>query len=308
MAINTGNFAKLLYPGLNTIYGHKYNEYPLECAEIYESRNSRRAYEEDQGVTGFGLAPVKTEGNAITYDTEQQGFLTRYNHITYGLGFIITEEMVEDDLYDVVGQRRTEGLAYSMRQTEETVAANVFNRAFNTSYTLGDSASLVASAGGGGSASRANVSGGTWTNGAATAADLSEAALEQALIDIANYKDDRGKHIQVQAKQLIIANGNQFNADRILSSSARVGTADNDVNAIKSMGLVPKVVLNHYLTDADAWFIQTDMPNGFIKYVRKGVSFAMDNDFDTSNHKFKASKRDSFGATDPRCVWGNPGA
>lgn len=307
MAINTGNFAKLLYPGLNAIYGHKYNEYAKECDSIYESRNSKRAYEEDQGVTGFGLAPVKQEGNSVVYDTEQQGFLTRYNHITYALGFIITEEMVEDDQYDVVGQRRTEGLAYSMRQTEETVAANVFNRAFNTSYTLGDSATLVASAGGGGSASRANVSGGTWTNGAATAADLSEAALEQALIDIADYKDDRGKRIQVQAKQLIIANGNQFNADRILSSNLRVESADNDVNAIKNMGLVPKVVLNHYLTDADAWFIQTDMPNGFIKYNRKGMSFAMDNDFDTSNHKFKASQRNSFGATDPRCVWGNPG-
>ena len=306
MAINTGNFAKLLYPGLNTIYGHKYNEYSKECDAIFEGRTSRRAYEEDQGVTGFGLAPVKTEGNSTVYDTEQQGFLTRYNHVTYALGFIITEEMIDDDQYDVVGQRRTEGLAYSQRQTEETVAANVLNRAFNTSYLLGDGSSLSAGASGG-STNRANVSGGTWTNGAATAADLSEAALEQALIDIADYKDDRGKRIAVQAKQLIIANGNQFNADRILSSSSRVETADNDVNAVKNMGMVPKVVLNHYLTDADAWFLQTDMPNGFIKYNRKAMSFAMDNDFDTSNAKFKSSARYSFGVTDPRCVWGNPG-
>lgn len=308
MAINSGNFGKLLYPGLNTIYGHKYNEYAKECEQIFETRNSKRAYEEDIGVTGFGLAAIKTEGNASTYDTEQQGFLTRYNHIVYSLGFIITEEMVEDDQYDTVGQRRTEGLAFSQRQTEETVAANIFNRAFNTSYTYGDGASLVASAGGGGSASRPNVSGGTWTNGAATAGDLSEATLEQALIDIANYQDDRGKKIQVNAKQLIIANGNQFNAERILGSTLRSGTADNDANAILSMGLVPKVVLNHYLTDADAWFLQTDMPEGFIKYNRRPMAFAMDNDFDTSNHKFKSSARYSLGATDVRCVWGNPGA
>jgi hypothetical protein len=308
MAINTGNFAKLLYPGLNTIYGHKYNEKPKECSQIFETRSSKRAYEEDLGVTGFGLAAVKTEGNSLTYDTEQQGFLTRYNHVVYSLGFIITEEMMDDDQYDTVGQRRTEGLAFSQRQTEEIVAANIFNRAFSTSYTYGDGASLIASAGGGGSTNRPNVSGGTWTNGAATAGDLSEATLEQALIDIANYTDDRGKRIQVNAKQLIIANGNQFNAERILGSTLRSATADNDTNAIYSMGMVPKVVLNHYLTDADAWFIQTDMPNGFIKYDRKPMSFAMDNDFDTSNAKFKSSARYSMGNTDQRSVWGNPGA
>lgn len=308
MAINTGNFAKLLYPGLNTIYGHKYNEYAKECDQIFEGRSSRRAYEEDQGVTGFGLASVKTEGNAITYDSEQQGFLTRYNHIVYGLGFIITEEMIEDDQYDVVGQRRTEGLAYSMRQTEETVGANVLNRAFNTSYVGGDSATLIASAGGGGSTSHANVSGGTWTNGVATAADLSEATLEQAVIDIADYKDDRGKKIQVMPKQLIIPKDLQFEAERILESRLRVGSADNDVNALYTMGSIPKVVVNHYLTDADAWFIQTDMPNGLIKYNRKGMAFNMDNDFDTSNAKFKATARYSFGWTDPRCIYGSPGA
>ncbi|MBW2647556.1 MAG: Mu-like prophage major head subunit gpT family protein [Deltaproteobacteria bacterium] len=308
MPINTGNFAKLLYPGLNTIYGHKYNEFTKECSQIFETRSSKRAYEEDIGVTGFGLAAVKSEGNAGAYDTEQQGFLTRYNHVVYSLGFIITEEMMDDDQYDTVGQRRTEGLAFSQRQTEETVAANILNRGFNTSFSYGDGSSLIASAGGGGSASRPNVSGGTWTNGAATAGDLSEATLEQALIDIANYEDDRGKKIQVNAKQLIIANGNQFNAERILGSTLRSGTADNDANAILSMGMVPKVVLNHYLTDADAWFIQTDMPNGFIKYERKAMSFAMDNDFDTSNAKFKSQARYSFGNTDQRSVWGNPGA
>lgn len=309
MPINTGNFAKLIYPGLNTIYGHKYNEKQKECSEIFESRTSKRAYEEDLSVTGFGLASIKTEGNSSAYDSEQQGFLTRYNHIVYSLGFIITEEMMDDDLYDTIGQRRTEGLAFSQRQTEEIVSANIFNRAFNTDYTYGDSATLVASAGGGGSSSRPNVSGGSYTNGAATAGDLSEATLEQALVDIANFKDDRGKLIQVNAKQLIIANGNQFNAERILASTLRSGTSDNDPNAIRNMGLVPKVVLNHYLTDADAWFIQTDMPNGFIKYNRKPMTFAMDNDFDTSNAKFKSAARYSVGATDAgRCVWGNPGA
>lgn len=308
MAINTGNFAKLLYPGLNTIYGYKYNEYAKECDQIFESRSSRRAYEEDIGVTGFGLAAVKTEGNSVIYDNEQQGFLTRYNHLTYSLGFIITEEMIDDDQYDVVGQRRTEGLAYSMRQTEETVAANVFNRAFNTSYTLGDGSSLIASAGGGGSASRPNVSGGTWTNGVATASDLSEAALEQAVIDIADFKDDRGKKIQVMPKQLIIPKDLQFEAERILASVLRPATADNDTNALYTMGSIPKVVVNHYLTDSNAWFVQTDMPNGMIKYNRKEVSFDMDDDFDTSNAKFKASARYSFGATDPRGIYGSPGA
>jgi hypothetical protein len=309
MAINTGNFGKLIYPGLNTIFGHKYNEKQKECSQIFEVRSTKRAYEEDIGVTGFGLAAVKTEGNASAYDTEQQGFLTRHTPVVYSLGYIITEEMVEDDLYDTVGQRRTEGLAFSQRQTEEIVSANIFNRGFNTNFTYGDGASLIASAGGGGSSSRPNVSGGTYTNGAATAGDLSEATLEQALIDIANFKDDRGKRIQVNAKQLIIANGNQFNAERILGSTLRSNTANNDANAILSMGLVPKVVLNHYLTDADAWFIQTDMPNGFIKYDRKPMAFAMDNDFDTSNHKFKSAARYSVGCTDVgRAVWGSPGA
>ena len=307
MAINSGNFAKLLYPGLNTIYGHKYNEYSKECDQIFEVRSSKRAYEEDLGVTGFGLAPVKTEGGAITYDTEQQGFLTRYNHVTYALGFIITEEMIDDDQYDVVGQRRTEGLAFSMRQTEETVAANVLNRAFNTSYLGGDGSTLIASTAAG-SATHANASGGTWTNGPTTDGDLSEAVLEQAVIDIGNFTDDRGKKIQVMPKQLIIPNGLQFEAERILKSKLRSSSSDNDLNAMYTMGSVPKVVVNHYLTDGDAWFVQTNMPNGMIKYNRKPMAFAIDNDFDTSNAKFKASARYSFGWTDPRCMYGNTGA
>jgi len=304
--INTGNFAKFLYPGLNTIYGHKYGEYPLECAQIFESKNSSRAYEEDIGVTGFGLAPVKTEGNAVTYDTEQQGFLTRYNNVTYALGFIITEEMMDDDQYDVVGQRRTEGLAYSMRQTKETVHANILNRAFNTSYTGGDGATLIASTGAG-SATHPNASGGTWTNGPVTDADLSVASIEQGVIDIAKFTDDRGKKISVMPKQLIIAVDNQFEAERIMGSVLESGTADNDTNAIRTMGVIPKIVVNHYLTDADAWFIQTDIPNGFTTYMRKAANFSIDNDFDTSNAKFKGQERYSAGWTDSRCAYGSEG-
>jgi len=306
MAINTGNFAKFLYPGLNTIYGRKYGEYPLECAQIFEEKNSSRAYEEDIGVTGFGLAPVKTEGNSVTYDTEQQGFLTRYNHVVYALGFIITEEMMDDDQYDTVGQRRTEGLAYSQRQTKETVAANILNRAFNTSYTGGDGSTLIASAGGG-STNHPNASGGSWTNGPTTAADLSVASLEQAVIDIAKFTDDRGKKIKVMPKQLIVAVDNQFEAERIMTSNLQSGTADNDANVLRTMGVVPRIVTNHYLSDADAWFLQTDIPNGMTNYMRKAAAFSIDNDFDTSNAKFKAQERFSFGWTDSRCMYGSQG-
>ncbi len=308
MPITTGNFAKLLWPGLNAIYGHKYNEYPEECKMIFETKGSRKAFEEDIGVTGFGTAAVKTEGNPIGYDTEQQGFLTRYNHVVYGLGFIITEEMMEDDQYDTVGQRRTEGLAYSMRVTKEIVAANVLNRAFNTSYVGGDGSTLIAAAGSGGSANHANVSGGSWTNGLTTAADLSESALEQAVIDIGNFLDDRGKQMKVLPKKLIIKNDLQFEAERILRSTERVATADNDLNAMKTMGSIPQIVINHYLTDADAWFIQTDIPNGMIHYNRKSAKFTTDNDHDTSNAKFKCTERYSFGWTDSRCLFGSPGA
>ncbi len=308
MPITTGNFAKLLWPGLNTIYGHKYNEFPQEFKEIFETKGSRKAYEEDVGVTGFGTAAVKTEGGRIGYDTEQQGFLTRYNHVVYGLGFIITEEMMEDDQYDTVGQRRTEGLAYSMRVTKEIVAANVLNRAFNTSFVGGDSATLIASAGGGGSTNHPNVSGGSWTNGPVTAADLSEAALEQAVIDIGNFLDDRGKQMKVLSKKLIIKNDLQFEAERILRSTFRVATADNDLNAMKTMGSIPQIAIDHYLTDVDAWFIKTDIPNGMTHFERKAAKFAADNDMDTSNAKFKCTERYSFGWTDPRTMYGSPGA
>jgi len=308
MPITTGNFAKLLWPGLNAIYGHKYNEYPEEYKRIFERKGSRKAFEEDVGITGFGTAAVKTEGNPIGYDTEQQGFLTRYNHVVYGLGFIITEEMMDDDQYDTVGQRRTEGLAYSMRVTKEIVAANVLNRAFNTTYVGGDGSTLIASASGGGSTNHPNVSGGSWTNGPTTAGDLSESVLEQAVIDIGNFLDDRGKQMKTLPKKLIIKNDLQFEAERILMSNLRVATTDNDMNAMRTMGSIPEIVVDHYLTDVDAWFVQTDIPNGMTLYQRKDAKFVSDNDMDTSNAKFKCTERYSFGWTDPRCLYGSQGA
>lgn len=307
MPISTGNAPKLLYPGLRIIYGHKYKEKPKQCDEIFETKMSRRAYEEDIGITGFGLPSIKTEGNAVQYDDEQQGFLTRYTPVVWASGFIITEEMIDDDLYDVVGARRTEGLAYSMRQGEEIVAANVLNRAFNTSYVGGDASTLIASTGAG-SATHPNVSGGTWVNGPTADIDLSETALEQAKIDIDDFRDDRGKRMQVNIKQLIIASANQFEAERILSSKLRVDTANNDLNAIYSMGTIPKVTVNNYLTDADAWFIQTDCPNGMTKFLRKAMTFSTDNEFDTTNAKFKVTHRYSLGWTDPRSMYGSEGS
>lgn len=307
MPINTGNIAKLLWPGLNTIYGYNYAEYPLERSQIFETKTSKKAFEENIGMTGYGLAKVKAEGAPINYDTQQQGFLTRFNHVVYATGFVISEEAIEDNLYKEVGLEGTEGIAYSIRQTDETVHANILNRAFNTSYTGGDGSTLIAS-GGAGSATHANVSGGTWTNGPTTDADLSQAALEQAVIDIAKFTDDRGKKIRVMPKCLIVPVDLQFEAEKILESVLQSDTADNAVNVLKTMGSIPKVVVNHYLTDTDAWFVQTDCKKGLCTYMRRPTSFAIDNDFDTSNMKFKASLRFSAGWIDPRGLYGSEGA
>lgn len=269
---------------------------------------SRRAFEEDVGQSGFGLAVVKSEGAPITFDTSRQGFTSRYQHVTYGLGFIVTREAYDDDLYDVVGKQKARSLAFSMRQTKEIIGANIYNRAFSSSYTGGDGASLIASAGGGGSSSHANVAGGTYTNGVATAADLSEAALEQAVIDIAAFTNDRGLKIAVRPRKLVIPYQLTFEADRILKTEGRVGTDLNDLNAIKARGLIPEVVINHYFTDADAWFILTDVKDGLKYFERRGDEFGMDEDFDTENAKYKATARYSFGWTDPRGIYGSPGA
>ncbi len=299
--MNTGSFAKLLWPGLNAIYGKAYSEYPVEYTKLFETFKSSKAFEEDLGLSSFGLAVQKGEGQPITYDNERQGFVTRYQHLVYALGFIITQEMMDDDQYDVVGQRKAQSLAYSMRQTKEIFGANVYNRAFNGSFTGGDGVSLI-------NASHPLVAGGTFSNQIATAADLSEASLEQACIDIAGFTNDRGLLIAVRPKSLIIPRQQIFEAQRILKTDGRVGTDANDLNAIKTMGMIPEIVANHYLTDEDAWFIRTDVPHGMKWFERKADSFDMDNDFDTSNAKFKASMRFSAGWTDPRGLYGSQGA
>lgn len=306
--ISTSSFAKALWPGVNKWYGDAYNEFQPQWDKLFEKHTSRRAWEEDVGVSTFGLPSVKAEGSAIVYDSSRQGFTSRYNHVVYALGFIVTREAVDDDLYDVVGKQKAKSLAFSMRQNKEIVAANIFNRAFNTSYVGGDSATLVASAGGGGSASHPNVAGGTWTNGPSAAVDISEAAFEQAAIDIRGWTNDRGLKISVKPRKLVIPKDQMFEATRILKTEGQVYTADNTLNALKTMGIIPEIVVNDYLTDTDAWFILTDAQDGLKYFERDADSFDMDEDFDTENAKYKARSRFSFGWTDPRGVWGSPGA
>lgn len=302
MAImNSGSFAKALWPGVNAWYGKAYNEYDVEFEKLFDKFSSNRAFEEDVGLSSFGLAVQKGEGQPISYDQERQGFTTRYTHAVFALGFIITREIMEDDQYDVVGQNKAKGLAYSIRQTKEILGANVYNRAFNSTYTGGDGQALLSNA-------HPNIAGGTWSNLIATPADLSEAALEQAVIDIAGYTNDRGLRISVKPKQLIIPYTLQFEAARILKSVGRVGTDNNDINALNNMGLFKDVIINHYLTDSDAWFIRTDVPNGMKYFERRADEFGMDNDFDTENAKFKASFRASWGWTDPKGLYGSQGA
>jgi hypothetical protein len=301
MPINTGSFAKDLWPGVNSWYGIKYDEYPVEHLDIFEKHVSTKAFEEDVGAAMFGMAPVKTEGAAITYDSAEQAFIDRYTHVTYALGFIITEEMHDDGISATVALRRAGALAFSIRQTAETVGANILNRAFNSSYVYGDGLELCSTA-------HVNQKGGTWRNELATAADLSEASLEQACIDIADFKSDSGLKIAVRPKKLIIPKELVFEAQRILESTLRPGVNDNDINALKSLGMIPSIVVNHYLTDTDAFFIKTDCPDGMKTFERKAPSFSSENDFDTTNAKFKAAFRQSWGCTDKRGIFGSPGA
>lgn len=304
--INSSNFAKALWPGVNSWYGKSYNDYLTEWDKLFEKNTSRKAFEEDVGVSSFGLASIKAEGSSIAYDSERQAFITRYSHVVYALGFIITREIYEDDQYDVVGQRKAQGLARSMRQTKEIVAANVYNRAWNTSYVGGDAATMIT--GGTGSSTHANFAGGTWTNSPSTMVDISEAALEQATIDIAGFTDDRGLIIKALPKSLIIPRQLVFEANRILKSDGRVGTDNNDPNVLKTLGIIPEIVVNHFLTDTDAWFIRTDVQNGLKYFERRADDFGMDEDFDTENAKYKATARYSFGWTDPRAIYGSQGA
>lgn len=299
--INTGSFAKALWPGVNAWYGKAYAEYPEEYLKLFEKYSSTKTFEEDVGISSFGLAVQKPEGAPISYDSERQAFITRYQHVVWGLGFIITREMMEDDQYDIVGQRKAQGLAYSIRQTKEIVGANVYNRATTAAYVGGDGVTML-------NASHPNLKGGVQSNMLATAADLSEAALEQACIDIAGFTNDAGLLIAVRPKSLVIPRQLMFEAKRILNTDGRVGTDNNDLNALKTMGIIPEVITNHYLTDTDAWFIRTDAPHGMKYFERRGDSFDMDNDWDTENAKFKATSRYSFGWTDWRGIFGSAGA
>lgn len=305
--ITTSSFAKALWPGVNKWYGDAYNEFSPQWDKLIEKNTSRRAWEEDVGVSMFGLPQIKAEGAPISYDTSRQGFTSRYNHVVYALGFIVTREAVDDDLYDIVGKQKAKSLAFSMRQNKEIVVANLYNRAFNTTYVGGDGATLVASAGSGGSASHPNVAGGSWTNGVAVAVDLSEAALEQAVIDIRGFQNDRGLKMNAKAKCLIIPKELMFEADRILKTDGRPGTDLNDLNVIKTMGVIPEIIVNDYLADTDAWFIRTNVQDGLKYFERNGDEFGMDDDFDTENAKYKARSRFSVGWTDPRGIYASPG-
>jgi hypothetical protein len=300
--ISTASFAKALWPGVNAWYGKAYDEHVVEYTDLFDKYTSDRNYEEDVGITSFGLASVKPEGSSIQYDTEGQGFTTRYTHVVYGIGFIVTKEAFEDDLYNVVGEKRAKALAFSMRQTKETVAANVYNRAFNSSYTGGDGVTMCNTA-------HPNVAGGTWSNRLAVDAALSEAAIEQMCIDIMGATNDRGLRISLRPKTLHVPTALFYEATRILKTEYRVGTANNDISAIVATSALPMgMKMNHYLTSTTAWFVRTNAPEGLKYFERRGDSFDMDNDFDTENAKFKATARYSFGWTDPRAIWGTSGA
>jgi phage major head subunit gpT-like protein len=299
--ITTGNFAKALWPGVNAWYGKAYDEYPVEYDKLFDKFTSRRNFEEDVGVSSFGLAIQKAEGAPVSYDSERQGFVTRYTHVVYALGFSVSREAMEDDMYDIIAQRRAQGLAFSMRQTKEIVGANIYNRAFNPSYTGGDGVSLINTA-------HPNVAGGTQSNRLSVDSDLSEAALEQACIDIQGFRNDRGLLIALRPTALIIPYTLEFEAYRILKSVGRTGTDLNDPNALKEMGMIKNIVVSHFLTDTDAWFIRTNAPHGMKYFERRADEFTTDNDFDTENAKFKATARYSFGWSDWRGLYGSPGA
>ena len=298
--INSGSFAKLLWPGVNTFYGLSYNDYQPQFTPIFQQEKSSKQWEEDVGLSGFGYAQLKTEGGPIAFDSATQGFTTRYTHAVYALGFTITREMYEDDQYGVISKKRAQALARSIRLTKDVIAANVLNRAFTSGYNGGDGVTLC-------SASHPNVVGGTYSNQLAVSANLSEAALEQMNIDIMKFQDDRGLKIAVRPKQLIIPPDLVFEAERILKTDQRVGTANNDINALKMMGKVNKIVVNQYLTSATAYWLQTDVPDGLKYFERRGDQFDMDNQWDTENARYKATSRYSFGWTDPRGIYGTPG-
>ena len=301
MAISRHQLVKELEPGLNALFGLEYKNYADEHAEIFDVENSDRAFEEEVMLSGFANASVKPEGSGVNYDTAQESFTARYTHETLALAFSITEEAIEDNLYDRLASRYTKALARSMANAKQVKAANVLNNAFDSSFTGGDGVELCSAV--------HPIVAGTFKNELSTAADLNETSLEQALIDIAAMTDERGLKIAAKGTKMIIPSALQFTAERLMKSQGRVGTADNDINAVGSMGMIPQgYVVNHYLTDTDAFFIKTDVPNGLKMFVRAPIKTAMEGDFETGNVRYKARERYSFGFSDPRGIFGSPGA
>ena len=301
-AISRANELKQLLPGLNALFGEEYNRYENEHEEIYVTENSERSFEEELKLSGFGAAPVKDEGAAITYDTAQESFVARYTHETIGLGFSITEEAMEDNLYVSVSARYTKALARAMSYTKQVKAAFPLNNGFSTTFSSGDGVALFSTA-------HPLVNGGTNSNRPSTGADLNETSLEDAIIQIGKYVDERGLKIAAKARKLIIPSDLQFVATRLLQSDYRVGTADNDINAVKTNGVIPEgYSVNHYLTDTNAFFLTTDVPDGMKHFVRSPMVTSMDGDFDTGNVRYKARERYSFGVSDPLGIFGSPGS
>lgn len=299
--ITTGNHPKALWPGIKAWWGRTYDEHVVEWTDLFDRDTSDKAYEEDVQVTGFGLAPKKAEGAATQYDSETQGQTARYTHVSYALGYMVTYEERQDNLYEVVSRRRAQALAFSMRQTKETVGANVYNRAFNSSFTFADGKELLAT-------DHPTLSG-EQSNELAVSADLSEASLEDLTIQIMGATNDRGLKISLMPRCLIIPRQLVFKANRILKSTLQNDTANNAINALKATNAIPEgIKVNHYLTDADAWFLKTNAPRGMIAYDREAISFDQDNDFDTKNAKAMCYERYSFGATDFRGLYGSAGA
>ena len=302
MAINRAQLAKELEPGLNALFGMEYARYDNEHAEIYEEESSDRAFEEEVLIVGFGNAPVKPEGEGVAFDNANEGFTARYEHETIALAFALTEEAVEDNLYDRLGSRYTKALARSMANTKQLTAASILNNAFSSSFPGGDGQPLISS-------SHPLSGGGSGANRASTFADLNETSLEDSLIRISTQVDDRGLSIALQGIKLIVPPQLQFVADRLLQSPGRVGTSDNDINAISNMGMLPEgYVVNHYLNDPDAFFLKTDVPDGFKYFVRSPLQTSLEGDFDTGNMRYKARERYSFGFSNWRCVDGSQGA
>ena len=302
MAISRAQLAKELEPGLNALFGLEYARYDNEASEIYDTESSERAFEEEVMLSGFGSAPVKTEGTAVSFDDAQEAYTARYTMETIALAFSITEEAIEDNLYDRLASRYTKALARSMSNTKQVKGAATLNNAFDSNFVGGDGLELISTA-------HVLVNGNTWRNEPTTAADLNETSLENGLIDVAGFVDERGLKVSVRGQKLIIPAALQFVADRLLESTLRPGTADNDINATRNMGMLPQgYTVNHYLTDTDAWFMRTDAPRGFIHFERMPISTKMEGDFDTGNVRLKARERYSFGYSDPRCVYGSPGA